>query len=316
MKQHSLLILLVFTVINLLFISCGGNKSDKPSGEKLKVVCTIGMIADIVKEIGGDAVEVKGLMGPGVDPHLYKATPSDVEALGNSDIIFYNGLHLESKMGELFEKMSNMKTTVAVSEVIPEAELMSPEGYSGIFDPHVWFDVQLWKYSVREVARTLIEKLPGKKDIIESNMESYLKKLDSLDSFIKNRISEVPPEQRVLITAHDAFGYFGKKYGFDVVGLQGISTESEAGTSDVQKLVNLIVDRKIRAIFVESSVPEKNIKAVQEAVKAKGWSVKIGGELYSDAMGDEGTFEGTYIGMTTSNVNKIVDALSGKGNGE
>jgi len=285
-------------------------------GGKLNVVCTIGMITDITKEVGGDLVQVKGLMGAGVDPHLYKATPSDVLALADADIIFYNGLHLEAKMGELFEKMSNRKIIAAVSGNIPKSELLSPKGYSGLHDPHIWFDVTLWKYAVKKVTQTLSNAMPSKKDVFYANSKAYLLKLDSLNAYIERRISEVAPEQRVLITAHDAFGYFGKKYGFDVVGLQGISTEAEAGTSDVQNLVNMIVGRKINAIFVESSVPEKNIKAVQEAVRSKGWSVKIGGELFSDAMGDEDTFEGTYIGMITYNINTIVDALSGKNNGK
>ena len=304
--------ILYFLLLTLLFISCNKQNREKISGERLKIVCTTGMITDIVQNVAGNNADVYGLMGPGVDPHLYKATPNDVKALYEADIIFYNGLHLEAKMAELFYKMSKTRTTVAVTRDIPENELLSPDNFSGMHDPHVWFDVLLWKYAVKTVARTLTEVLPEKKHIFNHNSSQYLKRLDTLNNYILKRAKELPAKQRILITAHDAFGYFGRRYGFRVVGLQGISTQSEAGTGDVQNLVNLIVKNRIRAIFVESSVPMKNLKAVREAVEYKGWRVEIGGELFSDAMGDRGTFEGTYIGMITHNINTIVDALSGK----
>lgn len=297
-------------------MSCSKMTEKKHHKGKLKIVCTTGMITDIVKQVSGNEAEVYGLMGAGVDPHLYKATPKDVEELYDADIIFYSGLHLEAKMAELFYKMRKTRTTVAVTEDIPESELRSPPEFEGMHDPHVWFDILLWKKAVQRVAKTLIEKLPEKRKIFEANEKKYLKQLDALHKYVLKRAAEIPEQQRILITAHDAFGYFGRRYGFKVVGLQGISTQSEAGTGDVQNLVNLIVQNKIRAVFIESSVPIKNIKAVQEAVEYKGWKVEIGGELYSDAMGDEGTFEGTYIGMITHNINVIVDALSGKKHGE
>ncbi len=300
----------------LLLLACSERTKMKRHSGKLQIVCTTGMITDIVKQIAGPEAEVYGLMGAGVDPHLYKATPRDVEALFDADIIFYSGLHLEAKMAELFYKMSNTRTTVAVTEDIPKSELRSPPEFSGMHDPHVWFDVLFWEYAVKRVARTLSDKIPEKRDVFEKNKQRYLKALDTLHHYVLKRAAEVPPSQRVLITAHDAFGYFGRRYGFKVVGLQGISTQAEAGTGDVQNLVNLIVRRKIRAIFIESSVPRKNITAVQEAVAYKGWEVKVGGELFSDAMGDEGTFEGTYIGMITHNINTIVNALSGDDNGK
>lgn len=282
---------------------------EEASNGKLKVVATIGMIADVAQNIGGDLIEVKGLMGPGVDPHLYKATPSDIEALRSADVIFYGGLHLESKMGELFEEMAKSRTVVPVTGSIPEDQLLSPAAFSGLHDPHVWFDVSLWRYAAQEIAKTLSESLPDMTAAIDGRAQAYIAELDKLDTYVAAQTQKIDPQQRVLITAHDAFNYFGKRYGFEVVGLQGISTEAEAGTGDVQRLVDFIVSRKIQALFIESSVPVKNIQAVQEAVKAKGWDVAIGGELYSDAMGSAGTFEGTYIGMVTHNIDTIVAAL-------
>lgn len=307
---HSAVILM--SCLALIFSSCKEKSRAGAADGKLKVVCTIGMITDLVENISGGLAEVKGLMGPGVDPHLYKATPGDVGALQKADIIFYNGLHLESKMGELFEKMGTHRTTVAVTRSLPESELISPEGFSSLHDPHVWFDVTLWKSAVSEVERALSQKKPASAELFGRNAAAYRLKLDSLHNWVTQMAQSIAPEQRVLITAHDAFGYFGKRYGFEVVGLQGISTEAEAGTSDVQALVNLIVTRKIKAIFIESSVPEKNIKAVQEAVRARGWEVAIGGELFSDAMGDKATAEGTYIGMVSHNMATITRALTGK----
>ncbi len=294
-----------------VLLLAGCSKQSDENG-KTMVVATIGMIADAAQIVGGEYVDVHGLMGPGVDPHLYKATPGDVTALQRADIILYNGLHLEAKMGELFERMGDTRMTVAVAGTIPAAELISPEGYEGLHDPHVWFDVTLWKMAVEEITKALSEKDPAHTAEFKANAEAYQQELDELNAYVADLASKVPPEQRMLITAHDAFNYFGKRYGFEVVGLQGISTESEAGTRDVQKLVNLIVDRRIRAIFVESSVPVRNIQAVQEAVAAKGWNVAVGGELFSDAMGDAGTFEGTYVGMVTHNIDTIVSALNGK----
>ena len=210
-------------------------------------------------------------------------------------------------MGEVLQKISSTRKTIAVAESIPKEYLLPFE--ESEFDPHVWFDVKLWKYATESVYKTLAEFAPQKKEIFKENYEAYLKSLNELDEFIKKRSSEIPQEKRVLVTAHDAFNYFSKAYGFEVRGLQGISTVSEAGAKDVQELADFITKRKLPAIFVESSVPEKNVKALQEAVKARGYDVSIGGELFSDAMGDEGSFEGTYIGMLTHNINTIIDAL-------
>ena len=297
-------------LFGLAFFSCA--KQEQKAGTstaegKIKLTATIGMVADIAKVVGGDEVDVQALMGAGVDPHLYRASAGDMEKLQKADIIFYSGLHLEAKMGEVLQKISSTRKTVAVAESIPKEYLLPFE--ESEFDPHVWFDVKLWKYATESVYKTLAEFAPQKKEVFKENYEFYLARLNELDEFIKKRASEIPQEKRVLVTAHDAFNYFSKAYGFEVRGLQGISTVSEAGAKDVQELADFITKRKLPAIFVESSVPEKNVKALQEAVKARGYDVSIGGELFSDAMGDEGSFEGTYIGMLTHNINTIIDAL-------
>lgn len=287
----------------------GCAQKDNIPDDKIKAVTTIGMITDIVENVGKDKVSVQGLMGSGVDPHLYKATEGDVTRLSEADIIFYNGLHLEARMGEVLEKLGEMKKTVAVTDYIGKEALLDFPAYPGQYDPHVWFDVSMWISAVEKVRDSLIDIDPDNGEEYGNNAEHYISQLEGLGSYVRSKAGEVPEQQRVLVTAHDAFQYFGKAYGFEVLGLQGISTESEAGTKDVQDLVNFIVERKIKAIFVETSIPERNIKAVQEAAQSKGWDVKIGGYLYSDAMGDEGTFEGTYIGMVTHNIDTISGAL-------
>lgn len=275
----------------------------------LKIVTTIGQITDIVQEIGGKRVDVQGLMGPGVDPHLYRASESDVIRLSGADIIFYSGLHLESKMGEVFERMNSKKTVVAVTEDIPVDQLLGDPNYPDAHDPHVWFDVTLWTMASEKIRDTLIAYDPEGEALYRSNAQEYNLKLQELHRYVVKMSAELPEKQRVLVTAHDAFRYFGKRYGFEVVGLQGISTETEAGTRDVMKIADFIVERKLKAIFVESSVPERNIKAVQQAVRSRGWEVTIGGELFSDALGSRGTKEGTYIGMVEHNINTIVKGL-------
>lgn len=280
---------------------------------KIRVVTTIGMITDVVEQVGGERVSVTGLMGPGIDPHLYKASAGDVERLSEADIVMYNGLHLEAKMGEILEKMGNIGVkAVGAAEDIDKSRLLQPEAFEGYYDPHIWFDVSLWMEVVEVIRDTLIEIDPGSTELYTANAEAYLQELAALHAYVKEQAARVPEEQRVIITAHDAFNYFGLAYGFEVLGLQGISTADEAGTGDVQDLTTFIAERGIPAIFVESSVPARNIEAVQAAVRDKGFEVTIGGELFSDAMGDEGTVEGTYIGMVRHNVDTIVAALTGE----
>lgn len=303
--------LLATVGVALLLAGCGGEKAKEHDG-KIRIVTTIGMITDIVEQIGGERVSVTGLMGPGVDPHLYKASEGDVTRMSEADIVFYGGLHLEGAMTDVLEHMNRRVKTVAVTQGIPDTLLLSPAQFAGAHDPHVWFDVTLWMSAVETVRRTLAEFDSGSREYYDRRADSYQIQLENLHRYVGEQAQRVPEEGRVLITAHDAFNYFGRAYGFEVRGLQGISTASEAGTADVQSLVSFIVNRKIPAIFVESSVPPRNIEAVKEAVRARGFEVNIGGELFSDAMGSEGTPEGTYIGMVKHNIDTIVGALLGE----
>lgn len=301
-------------VVALVLVACtpaGGRQAVDANAmdERLNIVTTIGMITDMVENIGGDHVEVHGLMGAGIDPHLYVASEGDVELLQNADIIFYNGLFLEAQMDEILKQIAERKTAVAVAEGIDESQLLPWATYEDEFDPHVWFDVQLWMQAAEAVRDTLVEVDATNAADYQANAERYLSELAELDTYVKEQAALVPAEQRVLITAHDAFHYFGRAYGFDVRGLQGISTAAEAGTADVRALADFIVERQIPAIFVESSVPVRNIEALQAAVRNRGYEVAIGGELFSDAMGNPGTPEGTYVGMVRHNVDTIVGAL-------
>ncbi|MEX2232972.1 MAG: zinc ABC transporter substrate-binding protein [Cyclobacteriaceae bacterium] len=283
--------------------------NERDPGEKIKIVTTTGMIQNAVENIVGDHAEVIALMGPGVDPHLYKATHGDLERLTEADIIFYNGLHLEGKMGEVFEKLGRIKPVIAVADEIPEDLLRKVPGFQGAHDPHIWFDVELWQHAVKSVATYLQEYDSAHRREYRERSAKYLLQLDSLDKAVQKSIHEIPAAQRVLITAHDAFGYFGDAYGMEVRGLQGISTLSEFGLRDVTDLVDFIISRKVKAIFVETSVSQKSIEAVVEGCRERKWNVRIGGRLYSDAMGPAGTKEGTYIGMVSANVKTIVGAL-------
>ena len=312
--MNRVLIIILFTSFLLVACKTSTSQSNVPLGERtINVVTTTGMIADIVKNVGGDRVEVQALMGPGVDPHLYKASEGDVIRLQEADVIFYNGLHLEAKMGEVLEKLNDFGvSTVAVTDKVDRSLLESPPQFAGNYDPHVWFDVTMWMKAVEQVQESLIEMDPAHASVYAANADAYLKELEDLHHYVLDQAGTVPADQRVLITAHDAFNYFGRAYGFDVRGLQGISTEAQAGTADVQELAKFIVENEIPAIFVESSVPQRNVEAVQAAVRAQGFEVEIGGSLFSDAMGTEGTPEGTYVGMVKHNIDTIVKALSGE----
>ena len=299
----------------VLLVGVGCDSKDQPdavNAGKYRVVTTIGMITDIVENVGGNRVEVIGLMGPGVDPHLYKPSAGDVQKLNSAALIFYNGLHLESKMGDVLAKMSGNTKTVAVTDAVDRSLLLTPPEFEGQYDPHLWFDVTLWMKAVGKVRDILSEYDPDSTLMYWSNAQRYFAKLAELHEYVKAQVERVPSEQRVLVTAHDAFNYFGKAYGFEVRGLQGISTATEAGIADVQDLSTFIAERRIPAIFVESSVSPRSLEAVKAAVKSKGFNVEIGGELFSDAMGNQGTPEGTYIGMVRHNVDTIVNALIGE----
>lgn len=292
----------------LLMLTILGCKKEKQDSGKLNVVTTTTMITDLLENIGGDIIDVKGLMGSGVDPHLYKASEGDVTKLVNADMIFYNGLHLEGKLVEVFEKMQHSQT-IAVAETIDKATLIGSDYFQSNYDPHIWFNINYWKQVTDFVVIQLSEKLPEQADAFKINGESYKLKLNTLEAKVNATIETLPVEKRILVTAHDAFNYFGKSYGFEVVGLQGLSTATEAGVQDVQKLAAFIIEKDVKAIFVESSVPKRTIEALQAAVRSKDHEVTIGGTLYSDALGNKGTIEGTYIGMFEYNVNTIVNAL-------
>ncbi|MFT9847741.1 metal ABC transporter solute-binding protein, Zn/Mn family [Aneurinibacillus sp. REN35] len=316
MRVNRLFVLSMFFAC-MFTVVAGCSSTAKPTTQgaaqstegKVNVVATIGMIGDIAKNVGGEHVQVNGLMGPGVDPHLYKATQGDIAKLEKADVIFYNGLNLEGKMSDIFVRMAKQKPAIAVSESIDEAVLREPPEFQGHYDPHIWFDVKLWMKAVERVRDGLIEVDAEHKADYEKNAASYLKKLEELDAYARTQLASIPKESRVLVTAHDAFGYMGDAYGMQVMGLQGISTDAEYGLKDVQNLVNLLVKKKIKAVFIESSVSPQAIKAVVQGAKEKGHEITIGGELFSDAMGEEGTPEGTYIGMVRHNVDTIVKAL-------
>jgi manganese/zinc/iron transport system substrate-binding protein len=273
----------------------------------IRAVCTTGMVADLVRNVGGGHVTAGQLMGEGVDPHLYKASPGDVNRLNEADIIFYSGLHLEGKMADVFVRMARKKPTFAVTEYIPEGGVL--ENPDGAFDPHLWFDVSLWREAAGVVRDALVAFDPKHASDYRRRADAYQSELAKLHDEVKTRLAAIPKDQRVLVTAHDAFRYFGRAYNVEVRAIQGISTESEAGVREVNALVAFLVDKRIKAVFVESSVSDKNVTALLEGCAARGHKVVVGGELFSDAMGKDGTPAGTYVGMIRHNVDTIVNAL-------
>jgi manganese/zinc/iron transport system substrate-binding protein len=303
--------LLTLVAATLLLAACtpAGGAGDLAS-RRVRVVATTGMVADAARNVGGDRVKVTALMGPGVDPHLYRPSARDVDTLGRADVVLYGGLALEGRMGELFARLPRSGTPAyAVADGIDPSRLMAPPHFEGHPDPHVWFDVGLWAEAVAEVAERLSALDPASAATYRVNAEGYLTALGELDSYARARAAEVPAGSRVLITAHDAFGYFGRAYGFEVRGLQGTSTATEAGAGDVVRLADFLCERQVRAVFIESSIPRGTIDAVQQAASARGCRVDVGGQLFSDALGESGTPEGTYLGMVRHNVDTIVDAL-------
>ncbi len=293
-----------------LLTNCQPSTSEEGNRkQRLKIVTTTGMIADIVANIVKDSADVEALMGPGVDPHLYKATQGDLSRLRNANVIYYNGLHLEGKLGDIFLKLGRTKPVEAVSDEISRDRLINNSSMGGQYDPHIWFDVSLWQQVAAYISLSLQKHDSINADYYKQNARLYIENLVELHQEVKTNIASIPASQRILITAHDAFGYFGLAYDIEVKGLQGISTISEFGLKDVADLVNFISEKNIKSVFVESSVPEKYLQSVVEGCQKKGHNVSIGGTLYSDAMGNEGTAEGTYIGMVKSNVNTIVQAL-------
>lgn len=301
-------LLSLMLILVLAGCSDNGNAQGISEDGKLLVTATTGMIGDAAREIGGEHVEVTTLMGPGVDPHLFKASQGDIRKLDRAAVVFYGGLHLEGNMERVLVKMAAQKTVVAVTDDMPRDRLIGSEE-TGEFDPHVWFDVDLWTIAAETVRDTLIEKDPANAEAYREQGERYLSELKELDAYVRERMLEIPAEGRVLVTAHDAFGYFGRAYEVEVVGLQGISTAAEFGARDVSALRDYLVERNIKAVFVESSLPARSMQAIVAGAAQQGHDVTIGGELFSDAMGEPGTTEGTYIGMIRHNADTIAEAL-------
>ncbi|GIU96059.1 MAG: manganese transporter [Gaiellaceae bacterium] len=311
-KLRLLRALLAAALAAALFVTAGcGSATSSSRDGTIRIVATTGMVADLALRVGGGRVSVRALMGPGIDPHLYKASEGDLRRLEGADVILYNGFHLEAKMADVLEEIGESgRVTRAVAESIPRDRLIAVS--ESQVDPHVWFDVELWSFALRAVRDTLATVDPTHAAFYRANAAAYAKELAALDAWVTAQASRVPRARRVLVTAHDAFGYFGRAYGFEVRGLQGISTVSEAGARDVAELADVIVERRIPVIFVESSVSPRTIQAVQAAVRAQGFDVEIGEPLFSDAMGDAGTPEGTYPGMVRHNVRAIVSGLLGE----
>ena len=305
----------ILSLTFLFFTSCKKSEdtaASGPSSNPYPVTTTTGMIADVVRQVGGENVEVTGLIGEGIDPHLYKPTRKGLVSINGADMVFTNGLKLEGKMEDVFSKMKkNGKPVIEVT-----SELAKKEGYllGDIHhpDPHAWMDVSGWIEATKTITHSLSDFDPAHAESYQTNSEAYLQELEALNDYALKSFASIPEGQRVLVTAHDAFGYLGRAYGIEVKGIQGISTESEAGVKDIENLVDFLVENKIPSVFVESSVSDQNVRALLEGAQARGHRVRIGGELFSDAMGPTGSYEGTYLGMIDHNVTIITRALGGK----
>lgn len=291
--------------------SIGGVGGARSQSSRLAIVATTGMIADAARQIGDDRVDIAALMGPGVDPHEHRATQTDIARMVRADLVLWHGLNLEAQMAPFLKDLSRRKRVVAVADALPKDRLLEDEDNKGKFDPHVWMHPTLWTGVVKAAAQAMIDARAEAKQVFEANAARHVAEIEALEAYAKRVLATVPDKRRIVISAHDAFGYFGRAFGFRVVGIQGISTESEAGLNKIREIVDLTVTEKVAAIFVESSVSNRNIEAVIEGARAKGHTVRMGGELFSDALGDAGTYEGTYIGMIDHNVTLITRALGG-----
>ncbi|WP_163539145.1 zinc ABC transporter substrate-binding protein [Gracilibacillus sp. YIM 98692] len=296
-----------------LLVGAGCSESETTNNEQeetenIKVVTTIAQIGEPLSVIGGDLIEVESIMGPSVDPHLYNPTQSDITTIEKADLIFYNGLDLEVNMVEIFDEIAETKPVLAIGDTLSEDQLLEEE--SGVVDPHIWFDIELWQQALEAAVEELKEYSPDNAELLEKNKQDYFAELDELNTMAVEKLATIPEEQRTLVTAHDAFGYFGNKFSMQVIGLQGLSTEDEIGVSDINETIAIIKEYQIPAIFVESSIDDRSIQSVIEGAASEGVQVELGGELFSDAMGEAGTEEGTYIGMYRHNVETIFSALS------
>lgn len=314
-RSRALLSVVVACLLTTITVGFTGSaRADEPAARKYpyRIATTVAMVADIVREVAGDRAEVIGIIGEGVDPHLYKPSRNDVAELLKADMVFYSGLMLEGKMSDTLIRVASRKPVKAVTQLIGEKLLLEPEEMEGHFDPHVWMDASLWAKAVEAVAVALGEFDPANASAYTERGKAYAAKCMELHEYGKRCMATIPEQSRVLVTSHDAFNYFGRAYGLTVRGVQGISTESEAGLRDINELIDFIVERKVKAVFVETSVPQKNIRALIDGAKAKGIEVKVGGELFSDAMGTAGTYEGTYLGMLDHNITTVTRALGGQ----
>jgi manganese/zinc/iron transport system substrate-binding protein len=300
---------LVLVALVATVAACGSAAAGDPADGRVQVVTTTNFITDLARQLGGERVEVTGLMGPGVDPHLYKASAGDVSALADAELVLYGGLELEGKMADVFEKLAEWKPTVAVTDGIPRERLRSEPGYEDRYDPHVWFDVSLWRLAARRATRALIEVDPAGRAFYERRLRDYDRRLAALDEEVARGIASIPRDRRVLVTSHDAFGYLGDRYDIDVVAIQGVSTATEATTGDVERVAEGIAERGVKAVFVESSVPPQTIEAVLASAERQGGEAHIGGSLFADAAGAQDTPEGTYVGMVRHNLETIVEGL-------
>ncbi|MFD1886589.1 metal ABC transporter solute-binding protein, Zn/Mn family [Paenibacillus wenxiniae] len=307
---HSYAVISSILLIVLILSGCSGERAaGESSDERLYITATTGMIADAAQQIGGSNVQVIGLMGPGVDPHMYKASQGDIRKLDDADLVLYNGLHLEGSMTKILDKMSRSRHVVAVTERIDPVWLRQSDEYANEHDPHIWFDVSLWSQAVERIRDAIIEADPQHEATYRSNADAYIGQLQQLHREVQEQIDTIPQQSRVLITAHDAFGYYGDAYGLEVRGLQGLSTASEYGSRDVAELRNMLVERQIKAVFAESSIPARAMEAVIAGAAGQGHMVKLGGELYSDALGAPDGEAGNYIDMVRHNTHTIVEAL-------
>lgn len=287
------------------------DSSASNSSDRIQVVATVGMVADLVKNVGQHHVTVTQICGSGVDPHLYRATRDDVRQIMTCDIVFYSGLMLEGKMADILARISDSKPVIAVTEQLSTDNLLQPDGSAGHVDPHVWMDVSAWQRCLTVVCDELCRSFPDHANDFQTNAQRYQQELTKLHEYGVTSIATIPESERLLITSHDAFNYFGRAYGLEVHGVQGLSTESEAGLQQINELVDLLVTRRVKSVFVESSVPKKNIQALVEGAQARGHSVSVGAELFSDAMGEPDTYEGTYVGMLDHNITCVTRALGG-----
>ena len=312
MKKQSV-ILLVGLHIAVTLLACGVEENSPTAAPEypIDIVATTGMVGDIVRQVVSQNGNVHVLMGEEIDPHLYRPTRADIARMQRADIIFYNGLHLEGRMGDTLVQLARTRPVFAVTELVDEAILLEDQEYEAAFDPHLWMDVTLWMKAVEAVTAALSELDPAGAHEYRSNAEAYLADLKALDGYVREIMATIPRERRILITAHDAFGYFGEAYDIEVIGVQGMSTESEAGLEEINRLVGYIVENEVAAVFAETTVPDRALMAVIEGAAARGRRVRIGGELFSDAMGAAGSYEGTYVGMIDHNATTIVRALGG-----